>query len=440
MRRELRTSLRAHARPSASDAATMEHALLSLLALASLPFQAPQVPEQEPAPVVQTDERAKELNRVIYFAGGGCIRSKARWVDDHWEYRSGGQWTPLAEPMVARVVLERELLREAHARAAKLAKGDDAGHARHGEWLLSNGLLEEGLSELDRVFEHDPDQQDALEIMRKPSFPLRVPGADCADIVEAVRLGSLTPRALQETVIASLEQRADREALIEALKRGLTSTSGRLRCLSARALRRLAPQAELRGLISRAVLDGSDEVRFEAALALRDAQVESVVLPVIRTLGSESPAIRRNAIEALGTMGYPAAIEPLFARLAALSAPQGGSGWSAPRSNIFVGRQFAYVQDFDVEVAQFAAVADPQVNVGIEGSVLDVRVISTYQATVAIESRHVRGALGRLSGASPGNSNRSWLDWWEQHKGEYGVTSTPSTPSAPTTPPPMRGR
>jgi type II secretory pathway component GspD/PulD (secretin) len=35
--------------------------------------------------------------------------------------------------------------------------------------------------------------------------------------------------------------------------------------------------------------------------------------------------------------------------------------------------QQAYIQDFDVEVAQFQAVADPQINVLHEGVVLDVR-------------------------------------------------------------------
>jgi Flp pilus assembly secretin CpaC len=43
------------------------------------------------------------------------------------------------------------------------------------------------------------------------------------------------------------------------------------------------------------------------------------------------------------------------------------------RAYVAVVLQKAYIQDFDVEVAQFQAVADPQVNVLIEGVVLDVR-------------------------------------------------------------------
>jgi general secretion pathway protein D len=43
------------------------------------------------------------------------------------------------------------------------------------------------------------------------------------------------------------------------------------------------------------------------------------------------------------------------------------------RAYVTVVNQRAYVQDFDVEVAQFQAIADPQINVLTEGIVLDVR-------------------------------------------------------------------
>jgi type II secretory pathway component GspD/PulD (secretin) len=46
---------------------------------------------------------------------------------------------------------------------------------------------------------------------------------------------------------------------------------------------------------------------------------------------------------------------------------------NAERAYVAVINQQAYVQDFDVEVAQFEKVADPQVNVLHEGVVLDVR-------------------------------------------------------------------
>ena len=48
------------------------------------------------------------------------------------------------------------------------------------------------------------------------------------------------------------------------------------------------------------------------------------------------------------------------------------------RAYVSVVNQKAYIQDFDVEVAQFQAVADPQVNVLTEGIVLDVRPTIHY--------------------------------------------------------------
>ncbi|MCE9593515.1 MAG: hypothetical protein K8S98_04915 [Planctomycetes bacterium] len=48
------------------------------------------------------------------------------------------------------------------------------------------------------------------------------------------------------------------------------------------------------------------------------------------------------------------------------------------RAFVSVINQQAYIQDFDVEVAQFQAVADPQVNVLTEGVVLDVRPTILY--------------------------------------------------------------
>jgi tetratricopeptide (TPR) repeat protein len=48
------------------------------------------------------------------------------------------------------------------------------------------------------------------------------------------------------------------------------------------------------------------------------------------------------------------------------------------RSYVTVINQQAYIQDFDVEVAQFEAVADPQINVLTEGVVLDVRPTIHY--------------------------------------------------------------
>jgi hypothetical protein len=160
------------------------------------------------------------------------------------------------------------------------------------------------------------------------------------------------------------------------------------------------------------VRDASQDVRRESARALRSANDPSLLAPLVRALSSNSVSIRANAASALGEMGYPAAVEPLVARMAA--ALQTSSNARAPHSHIFVGKQTAYLQDFDVEVAQFQAVADPNINVLLTGDVLDAAVIGAREEAVTIELVAIRGALGELTGANPGHSARAWLAWWEQ--------------------------
>jgi hypothetical protein len=168
-------------------------------------------------------------------------------------------------------------------------------------------------------------------------------------------------------------------------------------------------------------------------LALRDAREPAVLAPIVRAMGSASQSVRENAVDALGEIGHIAALAPLVSRLNALSTPQSsGGGGGKPSASIFVGRQFAYIQDFDVEVAQFAAVADPQVNVLTEGAVLDVRVHGCWQASPAVESRRVRTALHKISGEKPGDSNKAWLAWWDEHRARYEGDS-PAPAPAPAT-------
>lgn len=391
----------------------------------TLPALRPSAAQEEVR--VQEDSRTKELNRILHLAGGGVVRAKARWNGAGWEYRTQNQWASLPEAAVERVELERDVLAEARSLSRELKKDDAGARARLADWMLRAGLVDEGVAELERVLELDPDQADALAILRSPPVPIRVPGAEVEELDEAIRLAAVSPRSLQECAAAALSRRDDPASVMKALDEALESHSPRIRAFAALAMRRLDPKANVRDLIGRAVLDGSESVRTEAARALRDTGEPAVAIPVIRALGSASPAVRANAVEALGTMRFPAAVEPLVARLAALSAAQGGGGWRAPASHIFVGRQFAYIQDFDVEVAQFAAVADPQINTLIEGSVLDVRVIGVVETSIPIESRRIRRALGQISGAAPGDSNRSWIEWWEQNKGRFGVTTPPRT-------------
>lgn len=70
--------------------------------------------------------------------------------------------------------------------------------------------------------------------------------------------------------------------------------------------------------------------------------------------------------------------------------------FNTARANIAVMNQVAYVQDFDVEIAQAASIADPIVNVVQDGVVLDVRpVVSADRRFIMMELRPTVAVLKR---------------------------------------------
>jgi hypothetical protein len=164
-----------------------------------------------------------------------------------------------------------------------------------------------------------------------------------------------------------------------------------------------------------AMFDPSADARREAARMLACARDASTIEPFQKALGeSRSPLLRERAAEALGHMGYASAIPAL---VAALARPAAGGGTAArpPRSHVHFGSQRAYVADFDVEVAQFSAVADPTIGTLVEGATLEVAVVSSISAldARAQEAVATRAALSRLVGLRM-DTTKQWLSWWER--------------------------
>ncbi len=367
---------------------------------------------------------SRSARRILHMRWGGTARGVARWRDDHWELKQKNGWTALEPGSVVRAVKEAEVLRDRKRRAKEIEKsGDLEARVAFAEWMIDEGLARpEALAELDRVLDASPHHAGALGLLRRRK-PIAVPSLEVSvDGLEDARRRLFdwakdSPDTGRELAILELEKLEDREALREALMSDLGSNLLRRRSFAAHALGRLFPGEEVQRLIQHAVLDSSTEVRRYAAQALHTADNPVLVVPVVRALNSRYPRIRAQAAEALGFMGYAAAVEPLMTYLTSTSQP-GGAG-RVPHSNIFVGRQFAYIQDFDVEVATFQAVADPQINVLLEGSVLDAGVVGVVEYGYATEMRAARGSLGRLTNENPGRTARAWKNWWAEHGVEW---------------------
>ncbi len=387
------------------------------------PAQAPvqavgQLAEQVAGEAPRDDPRTRDRRRILHLADGSLIRARTRRVEEHWEYRARSAWQPLPAGAVARVVDERHALDQAGDLKREVPRSDPDRRVALADWMLAQGLVEEALAQLDQVLRAHPDQRNAIRLLRDPSPNLQV-FRDRESADELMREASHASPAVRELALARLRELENEAVRFERYRQTLGSHSHRLRALAARGLGGQFPGEEIRGLLVRSVLDGSQDVRREAALALGAADEPAVVLPLVRAMGSEQASVRENAIQALGNAGYPASVPVLIGHMANLTGAAQGGGYSAsPRSNIFIGRQIAYIQDFDVEVAAFAAVADPQVNVLQEGAVLDVRVHGVHVESVAVESRKMRTALAQITGADPGRTNRAWLDWWARNQGE----------------------
>jgi HEAT repeat protein len=360
-----------------------------------------------PAAAAAPAAEEPELRRVLELEGGAFLRGRTRRTEDGtWQAFAQGRWHDL--PDVVRATPERALLEQAKDLARK-AGGGIVARVALADWMARAGLEAEALEELDRVLREEPGQPAALRWLASPPPSLRVhAGGATAD--ELLAKAAEAPPALRELCLARLAEVDPRSVLFERYREALASpASPGLRAAAARGLGRDFPGEELEGLCVQSVLDASAEARLEAALALGRAGEPAVIVPLVRALASRRAAVRENAIEALGRSGYPAAVEPLIEHLANLEAGRTGR---APAANVFVGRQMAFVQDFDVEVSAGVSAADPSVNVLTEGSVLDARVHGVSVLAAPRESESVRAALGRLTGGDPGVDAAAWRAWW----------------------------
>ena len=380
--------------------------------------------ETDAAATAEVDPLTRTRKRVLFLKSGDSLRGRARLEDGRWLVDRKGAREPLAidTTYVLRVELERDLLAEAKRLERALGRKPTAEQrVEHAAWLLSRGLTTEAVRALDRVLTATPDQPQALVLLERAGPRISLPplagitSSESEALADWTRAAARLSPAARELALMQLRAAALGPEILEVhLRSQLVAQTANRRAFAAVALRRLSPGKALQPLARRTVYDGSESVRREAALALGAADRPELVLSYVQLLGSESPLVRSRASEALGNMGYSSAVAPLMGSLAAATG-----GYKPPAGNIFVGSQTAYVQDFDVEVAQSQSIADPIINVLVEGVVLDARVLASSTYGAASEKAGIRTALGQLTGASPGHTTTAWKKWWAVNEAEW---------------------
>jgi hypothetical protein len=356
------------------------------------------------------------------------------------------QRTPLVLVLLLGIVAAGGSARDEYATRAAAVKADDAlAQYRLALWCAEQGLDAEARFHYRAVVTIDPDHLAARRALGFEQVAGRWVAGKDAMLAKGFREFEgrwVTPEEYAlyaKDEIAAKAEREARKTADEALKRAWNADAAvraramaeierldakhRLRPLSIAAridrkdvrmravegLAALDDKAALPALYKRAIFDADEEVRRAAVLGIKATDAEGKIGPFVQALGSAFAPVRANAATALGTLGDAGAVGPLIARYQV----SGGSGQSVYISQV---NQISYVQDFDVEVAQTAFIADPVIGVIQDGLTLNFRALSHTGTFDVYEGAAYAGALRQLTDKDFGTDAKAWAEWYRSEK------------------------
>ena len=214
------------------------------------------------------------------------------------------------------------------------------------------------------------------------------------------------------------EPNADQDLRTEARRNG----NPRQRIAALAALQRRQLAGNDRFVLRTAILDGSEQVRDAAISISRPSVAHDDLEYLAAGFNHENPKVRIRTADALAGLGKAEAVKWLVMAGPTAGAGLAGGGSGGERAHIAIVQQTSYVRDFDVEVAQAAAIADPKIGVIQAGTVLDVTVFGVVEERIIV--RAYQKAIQQLTQRDPGDNPRLWAAWF--------ANLQPSAP-APTT-------
>jgi hypothetical protein len=322
-------------------------------------------------------------------------------------------------------------------------------HYLLGVYAKDNGLLDEARAEFRAALAADPSHEASHEalgdvrcgdrwlshdeamaqkglvlrdgkwILREEAAILDLPAAEKAHRVEEqAKVAKLlktygastgTSRKYAAEALAGIDDRYK----LDALAWGLRSKNTDVRVYSANELGRLKDRRGLRPLIWRTLHDPDKAVRSASLAAAKSIGDPNLLAPLVAAMWASNDQVRLNAEAAVGEAAIPIGVKYLVYRFEA-------HGGGAPRAYFSNIDQVSFIQDFDVEVAQTAFIADPIVGTIQEGVVLDAQVVATSAVGEFTEREVVHSALTRLTGVTDvKNEPGAWAAWWKVHHAEY---------------------
>jgi hypothetical protein len=312
--------------------------------------------------------------------------------------------------------------------AAERESSDGFGQLALARWCQEQGLLDDMWACLDRALaapRSTPGLESFLAGLERETLPLKYrqldPERKMKEILQRISDKNTAQDHALYAVLAHLTdcdeqlrkqgrswfRSQGREAVVHAVAQKVAAAERGQSNATELGHDRLAKDrlAKDRGfLIYRTVTDGSERVREAATDHVKEL---GLVEPAVRRIGPltshENHNVKLRAIEALGEFGSPSGIEYL------LTAYSGGGG-SSPRGYVSFLDHQTYIKDFDVEVAQAAAIADPQVGVLTTGVVLDAQVKGVAWERLVVERRAIHSALRKIGGSDLPSDPSKWRE------------------------------
>jgi len=197
--------------------------------------------------------------------------------------------------------------------------------------------------------------------------------------------------------------------LRDAVGRGLLSDQ---RQIALEALQRRPAKGNREFVWRAAVLSNDRKARdLAAGLVRADGRPAEAIRYLTPGLFSDRPEIRIRTAEAFANLEHADAVPVLVMAGPLAGTPKAlADGRPGVRAHMSQLQHRSYIRDFEVEIAQAAAVANPVVDAVSSGVVLDATVAAVVAQQVQIATSY-RRALNDLVGADPGANPNDWLDW-----------------------------
>ena len=214
-------------------------------------------------------------------------------------------------------------------------------------------------------------------------------------------------REVREAAASMIRELPD-GALVRPFRKLLFAPHPETRILAVKTLGGIGDRTALPWLISSSMFDADESVRAAAFRSIKGFEDADVFFPYARALFSKNPKVSIMAANALADLGDLRGVNVILRKV---SIGIGESG----RANILVGKQQSYIQDFDVEIAQAAAIGDPIVQTIRDGIILDYKILGGYGESWIIERANAyAGALRDLTGRDYGQDWKAYAKLAEE--------------------------